>query len=261
MRFGLLYNYQASQLLGTQNFLGAFNRFEPNFFQCVKEGLFTCYLTGASTYIAPLRMIVYEYLGVLLVLAAILTFRESKLRYLFYLAELSFFSTYYNYLVLGMMICDICVNTNIGECLAKHPVRNNVICAGAVFLLSYVPLDDNVKETRVLFALLLFAFFVTMWNSVSFGRLACKKAVKMAGELSFGIYLIHWPVIESFSSWYYIKMAQLGLSYRAIIITDFILTVIIVVSVAGYFTKYIASFGQGAVKYINEYFVKSELNE
>lgn len=71
-RLNLLQNQRVAVLFGEGSFLGQFNRFEPNLFSCFKEALLLTWLfDGNATYIAPLWSLVYEFLGVLLVLAVL----------------------------------------------------------------------------------------------------------------------------------------------------------------------------------------------
>ena len=69
MTCGLPYNAEAAQLSGSLGFLDVFNDFVPKLFQCLREAAFSCFLMGESSYIGPLWVMTYEFLGGLLVLA------------------------------------------------------------------------------------------------------------------------------------------------------------------------------------------------
>lgn len=64
------------------------------------------------------------------------------------------------------------------------------------------------------------------------------------GELSFAIYVTHWPIVESFSSFYYIQLIRSGLSVRFAVLSDLFLSWIIILAVSMFFTKYIAPVGK-----------------
>lgn len=120
MKSGAMFHIQAAAESGSEDFLGIFNNFTPNLAQCLKEAAITCYFQGANAYIGPLWTMVYEYLGVILVLGVIYVCRGSYLRHLFYIIVFVCFSSYYNYFVLGMLICDIYVDQGISEILQRH---------------------------------------------------------------------------------------------------------------------------------------------
>lgn len=120
MKFGFMFHVQAAAVSGSEDFLGIFNNFTPNLVQCLKEALITCYFQGANGYIGPLWTMVYEYLGAILVLCVIYVCKGNYLRYLFYIVMFICFSSYYNYFVLGMLICDIYVQQDMNEILQRH---------------------------------------------------------------------------------------------------------------------------------------------
>lgn len=258
MKGGLFFNGEAAQLSGSQDFLGIFNQFTPNLFHAIKEGLFTIYLNGANGYIAPLWTMTYEFLGSILILAAISVFKGSPLRILFYVVELGFFKSYYNYLVVGMLICDIYFNAGVNEKLKEKQMFNNIVCFMAAFVICMIQLDDTNKEIRVIYGVSLIVFFMTLLNSKWAEKtMGCSFVVSL-GKISFPIYILHWPIIESFSSWYYIKGIKLcGGGYEGtIIISDFILTAFIILFMAKLYDKYVISLGM-----ISNEFWKGKIKE
>ena len=164
MKGGLLFNSEAAQLSGSSDFLGVFNQFTPNLLQAVREGLFTTYFNGANGYIGPLWTMKYEFLGSILILAAISVFKGSSLRILFYVVTLFFFNSYYNYLIIGMLICDIFFNADINLKLQKNQWINNSVCIIAVIVICMMKLDDMNKGTRIIYGIFLVIFFGGFWH-------------------------------------------------------------------------------------------------
>lgn len=245
MKMGFLYNAEAAQLTGSEDFLGAFNQFQPNFLHASIEGLFATYVRGASGYIGPLWTMRYEFLGSLLILAAISVFKGSSLRITFYVVGLLFFSSYYNYLIIGMLICDISSNACINGKLQRNQLVNNIICMIAVIGICMIQMDDMNKGIRIIYGIFMVIFFVTLLNSRFFEKvLGCKAMIKL-GSLSFAIYILHWPIIESFSSWYYINGIKFfGGGHEAVLIlSNFVLTSAIILFTAELYNKYIISLG------------------
>lgn len=256
MKTGLLFNVEAARILGSQDFLGAFNQFTPNLVQAVKEGIFTIYLKGANGYIAPLWTVTYEFLGSILILAAISIFKGNPLRIMFYVLGLTFFSSYYNYLIIGMLICDIYFNADINEKLCENQILNNMICLMAIVAICMMQLEDASKQIRIAYGMLLVVFFITLLNSRCLERILGSRTMIKLGSLSFAIYIVHWPIIESFSSWYYIRGSKLcgGGGEGVVILSDFILTLFVVLFVAWLFDKYVISLGM-----INNTFWKNKI--
>lgn len=121
MKSGMMFHIQAAAASGSEDFLGIFNNFTPNLLQCLKEAFLTCYFQGANGYIGPLWTMMYEYYGAIFILSVICICKGSRsLRYLFYIVIFSCFSSYYNYYVLGMFICDIYMDQDINKILHRH---------------------------------------------------------------------------------------------------------------------------------------------
>lgn len=243
MMCGLLYNAEAAELLGSQDFLGSFNQFTPSFFEAAKEGLFTTYIYGSSAYIGPLWSMVYEFMGTILILLAITVFKGHYTRFLFYFISLMFSTTYFNYLIIGMLVCDIYINSGFCVKLKSKQVLNNVLLFLAAFVICMINLDDTDKIFRIIYGVALVIFFVTLLHSRIMEKILGNEFMCKIGNISFAIYIVHWPIIESFSSFYYIKMMNVIGNYTAVVVSDFLLTAVIVIFVAVLMTKFIVPLG------------------
>lgn len=243
MKCGFMYNFEASEMVGSQNFLGSFNQFTPSFSDAIIEGLFTTFLDGSSVYIGPLWSMVYEFMGTLLILSAIAVFKGHYTRFIFYLIQLMFFNSYYNYLIIGMLICDIYFNSGICHKLKSKQLLNNILCILAAIVICMISIENGDKIIRVIYGVALMLFFVTLLHSKMMDKILGNTFMCGIGKLSFAIYIVHWPVIESFSSFYYIKMMKILGNYRVVVVTDFLLTVVIVLLVSIFVTKFIVPLG------------------
>lgn len=252
MKQGLLFNVDAAGLSGSEDFLGIYNTFIPDLWICLKEGIATCFVNGANTYVAPLWTMTYEFGGAILVLSVIGISKDKNLRYLFYVIQLTFFSSYYNYFVIGMLICDLYHNTAISEVLTKHKAMNNVlfICSATVVIMQ-LP-DDGVKSSRVLFGMALIGMFLTLICSTWSEKYLGNGSLRYLGKLSYAIYLLHWLIIESLSSWMYIYLTSLGVETKLAIFINISLTGFVVVYCSFLLNKYVELIGQCAVKYIEQ---------
>lgn len=248
---GLMYNVEAAGLSGSQDFLALFNNFIPNLSLCLREALFTCYFTGANAYIGPLWTIVYEFLGSIMVLVIIGLCKENQtLRFLTYFLILFAFNSYYNYFILGMIVSELYVEGSIIVFLRSRKGINFVLFIIAFIGVCMIQIDDMNKMTRILFGVCLVLFFLTILGSSLASKILGNKVMLKGGMLSYSIYIVHWPVIESFSSWCYIKFYSTGIRLDQAVLINLILTSVIIIIVAALFHKYFENAGLGAIKYI-----------
>lgn len=255
MKFGLLYNTQVAALTGSAD-LGAYNCFEPQLLPCLKEAFITCFFYGSHEYIGPLWSIMYEYLGAVLVLGAIAVCRENRrMRYFFYVVFLTVFSSVYNYLVLGMMVCDIYTmggEHTLNRLLQRHKVFNTLFFLAGLGIVCMCSVDNEVKMTRILFAIGACAMFLGLLNARWPEKVLGNKVMCMGGKLSFSIYIVHWPIIESFSCAYYFWMGRLGIDRYVSVASCLALTMLLIVLVAYLIYRYVEEIGRIAVRRISE---------
>lgn len=252
MRIGAMKNFQASIITGSETFLGIFNQFTPNLLGCLKEALFTTYLNGANGYIPTLWTMVYEYLGVLLVLAVLQIFRKSTWRWLFYLLSLTFFSNYYNYFIIGMVVCDLYVNFTVPALLKKHKVMHAGITILGYLLLSMVNLSDADKYSRVVFGLGLMLFLLGVLSSDFCEKIFGNRVMVYGGKLAYSAYIIHWPIVESFTCGLFLLLHDKVPNGRILMILLLIATFMMIVIVAGFMEKFIEPIGASFASKITE---------
>ncbi len=196
MKANVLKNYEVSLLTGSEDFLGAFNRFTPDILGCLKEALFGTYFHVSSGYIATLWTMVYEYLGSVLILAAIYILRKNDWRWLFYIVFLIAFSSYYNYFVIGMMLADIVVNTDTVEIVRRKKAFHVGIILIGYYMLSMIEINDSDKFTRVIFGIGICIFMIGVISSPIMERILGNKIMIYGGKISYSAYIVHWPIIE-----------------------------------------------------------------
>ena len=248
MKLGILYNSQAGKVSGSVEFLSAFNNFEPDIVLCLKESLILCFFQGKSTYIAPLWIIGYEYLGTILVLCAISICRKSDLRYLFYIVFLLFFNSYYNYFVLGMLVCEIYCDKDISDWLNQHKKFNNWLFVISFLIISLLNINDDIKIIRVVYAIGISGFLLALLCSSWGDKILGNRFMQKCGKLSFAVYITHLPIIESFSSVFFVKFNELGYNDTFIVMLNLILTSFLIWLIAHSFFGHIERISNAIVK-------------
>lgn len=237
MMGGLLWNHEAAAYTGSQEFMGLFNQFEPDLLQSIKVGVWESVFYGNSIYVGPFWTMKYEMIGSFLTLAAAAILRSKRARYVFYAVYLVMFSDYYIYFILGMMICDIYTHEeSVNLFFTRHKWLTLVLHIAAWAYIGGVVNIDVFRIRGLLFYAAVILMFLTLLNSGILGRVWGNKAGVVIGKHSFSIYLLHWPVIESFSCFYFLFMMRRGLSLNANIITNFILTLGVIMAVSAAFT-------------------------
>ncbi len=203
---GFLYNLKAAYILGNEGYLGIFNDFQPNLLSCLLESSFGVFLLQSSKYIGPLWMMTYEFLGSLLVIAALSILKKSKWRWLFYTVFLLAYKGYYSLFIVGMMIADLYVNV-LDDIRWSSSVWTTVSMIG--YLVMSTVYFVRTEEDQILLYVFYFGcvvFFIGMMRSSVLEKLLGNTRMEKIGGLSFSAFLLHWPIIESFTCWCFIKL-------------------------------------------------------
>ena len=243
MKLDCLRNAEVAKIVGSTEFLGIFNQFKPDMWECLKEALFTTYFNGANGYIGPLWTMTYEYLGSILILCALNILKKSQWRWGFYVVFLMAFSSYYNYFIIGMVICDLFVNTTAVDYLNKNLyARVSCIVIGYI-MLSMIQLNDSDKYMRIVFAIGIVLFMLGILSSDIMEKMFGNKIMLAGGRIAYSAYIIHWPLIETLSCSLVLMFYNLGVLCDGLIWGVFVITFIAVVIVSKFITDNIEPIG------------------
>lgn len=264
MRAGLFYNIQASEISKSEWFAYFYN-FEPTLYGVLRESLFACLFKGENIYSGVLWIMKYEFLGSLIVFLTLFLIGKNKFRYIIYAIELIvllLIDPNYGYaaVLLGMIICDI---MNTKEKLVGKICRNKfillVLFLAGIFLASYpaagIGLENTIYSILGNPRVILFytagcsILFFVLLNSRLMQRLLDNKLLNYLGRYSLGIYMVHFPVIASFSAWLLIKLSNV-LSYNLIMLINLILSAVIVVVLGKIFTCAVEPLGKRLADFI-----------
>lgn len=88
--------------------------------------------------------------------------------------------------------------------------------------------------------------------SVSYFRLPQRlfesKPFQFLGKISFSVYLVHIPMLCSFSSWLFLRLLEAGLSYNRAALAMFTATAPLLIVCAWLFYRYVERFSYGLGK-------------
>lgn len=212
----------------------------------------------AEIYNSVLWIIKYEFLGSLLVYAILYVTGNWKYRDVLYIVLILLcIRNNYVCIFIGMLICDIVYNgAEWINKICKNPFILLISFIIGMLFATYpaagVYVKDKLEHTiyGVLGEPMVIIFYVVgstllFWvllNSSMLQKFFNTKFFQFLGKYSFGIYLVHFPIIATFSSWFLVKL-NASMNYNYIMLVNFFLTALFVIISAMAFTKYIEPLG------------------
>ncbi|MFA9376716.1 MAG: acyltransferase family protein [Lachnotalea sp.] len=256
MKIGAYHNSVAATIANSFGWFGTFNNtFEPSFLGMLKEAFYTSFFAQAKQYNNLLWIIKYEFIGSLIVY--LLLYITGKWKYrdvLYVLLIILCIRNDYVCIFIGMLMCDVMQNQAVWIaklCRNKFVLLMSIIFG--IFLATYPALGVNLEHTlyRFLGVPRVIIFYdigtaLLFWALLNISRLQKimnARSLNFLGKYSFGIYLVHFPIIATFSSWFLVELNDI-LDYNVIMLIDFVLTVPMVLFFAILFTKYIEPLGE-----------------
>ena len=257
MSFGLYRDKEAAVLTGSEAWLGGFHRFAPEFPGMLFESLIGCFLQGSNAYNGVLWTIPYLFSGALVVYLAAYLVGENPLRYAAYGAMLLVSlktDVYFAAIFLGFVLCDFYSTqkwlVNLYERIPPVPALVFVL---GFYLSSYPSFGEALPGTIYRFLPPSYAVIYHIAGAffLTAGVLGCKtlqrffsgKVFRYLGKISFSLYLLHFPVIASFSCWFFLEFSK-RLGYHLTAGLDFLLTTALVLAVSTLSWKYLEPSGQ-----------------
>jgi peptidoglycan/LPS O-acetylase OafA/YrhL len=182
----------------------------------IYQGIYSTFVTGFTPYNTNLWTMQIELFGSFLVFGFLAFFGKLEKRWIFYAAAaLIFLKTYYLAFILGMAICDIWTNGSLvrryvtdwlvlallpvglflGSWHTSLNVYPNIYSPIVVPYFNYTELEIFARiagAAIIMLAVLQLAPLKRFFES---------KPLQYLGKLSFSLYLVHFIVIYSFSSW------------------------------------------------------------
>ena len=237
MSRGLYRNSEAAVLTGSTVWFAGFNQFQPDFLQMLGESLAGCFLFGTNNYNGVLWTIPYLFSGALVVYLAAYLVGENPFRYVAYAVMILMAvktDIYFAGVFLGFAASDFFCTQKKGMELWERfwllPLGSFVL---GVYLLSYPSIGSDMSGT--VYGLLPSAY-TTLYHMAGavlllagvlglpgLQRFFGAKPFRFLGKVSYSLYLLHFPVIATFSCWLFLGLYG-KLSYGILVGLNFLCT-------------------------------------
>ncbi len=256
MRLGAYQNSLAAEASLSMDWFYGFNHFPPDLGEALVESLAGCFLWGSNAYNGVLWTMPYLFLGAWVVYLAAALVGENPLRYVAYVVMMAtalVTNIYFTGVFFGFFVCDlVCTRTKWLSWYRKRQWLSWLFFLSGVYLASYPSIGTDMGGTiyavlgvpRVVpyhlagaGLILLGAVGNSFWQ-----RVLGFKPLRFLGKISYSLYLIHFPVIATFSSWFFLKL-QGKLGYHWTVGLDFILTTLLVLALSAAGQRYVEPLG------------------
>ena len=256
MYLGLYKNAEAAELTKSIPWFQGFNQFEPKISGMLYESLLGCFVRGSNDYNGVLWTIPYLFWGALLVYLAAYLVGENRLRYITYgvmlLVSLKT-DIYFSGIFLGFVLCDFfCTQEKLVRLYNRFQSVPLWAFVLGFYLVSYPSIGTELPGT--IYGALPAAYTVVYHLIGAFlltaGVLGCeklqwffsRKPFLYLGKISYSLYLLHFPVIATFSCWFFLKF-QGSLGYGMTVGIDFVLTTLVVLLLSRLSQRYLEPVG------------------
>lgn len=225
----------------------------PSVWTLLKEGLYHNFFTYGSQFNPVLWTMTYELFGSFLIFAFLLLFGHFKIRFIIYPIIMYYFlDSYYLAFILGLLLSDL-HNSNEKNRLQfiKRPWINVILMVVGLYVGSfpYVNWVGTIYEPLVwnqpTFSFFIFyhvigAFFImtAVLNSNWMQTLFASKPFAFLGKISFSLYLVHFTVICTLSSFMFLKLSPY-LSYGFNLMITVLVSLIVIFGLAHLMNRYV----------------------
>lgn len=257
MSLGLYRNYETAVFTKSEDWFQGFNHFAPNLLEVLKESLIGCFLWGSNDYNGVLWTIPQLFLGALLIYLTAYLVGEKRWRYVVYavlLVLLLRLDIYYCGIFLGFVLCDfVCTQERWMGLYRKWKIIPVLTFLLGLYLASYPSI--GLTLTGTIYGILPGAYTVIYHTAGAFlliaGVVGCgglqkffgRKPFTYLGKISFSLYLLHFPVIATFSCWFFLGLYE-RLGYHLTVGLDFVVTTVLALSVSGLSQRYLEPLGK-----------------
>lgn len=256
MYLGFYQNAETAVLTKSVPWFQGFNQFEPGILSMLYESLFGCFVRGSNDYNGVLWTIPYLFWGALVVYLAAFLVGENPLRYIAYgvmiLVALKT-DIYFVGIFLGFVLCDFfSTQERLVRLYRRFRLIPLLVFLLGFYLTSYPSIGTELPGT--IYGVLPAAYTVIYHIAGAFlltaGVLGCdwlqwffsRKLFLYLGKISYSLYLLHFPIIATFSCWFFLKF-QGSIGYGMTVGADFVLTTALVLALSSLSSRYLEPLG------------------
>jgi peptidoglycan/LPS O-acetylase OafA/YrhL len=260
LRLGLMFNVPAGNL--TSDWWKAFWLFEPNFWAAVTEGVWGAFTTTADarSYNPVLWTMQLEFAGSFLVFGMLLLFGKLRNRWAIYVVlGLLLWRTYYLAFLLGVMMCDYWFARGPGAAEAGHGEAGRMLrrmvwlplLAVSLLLGSYPvagtkgTIFDNIVApyigpnlTVLIHVVAAAGIILAVMSSGLMQRVLMWRPVLFLGRISFPLYLLHFMILGSYTSYLFVTLSA-KMSMKTAMLITLVPTFAVLISAAYLFARYV----------------------
>lgn len=191
-----------------------YDNMSKNFIDMIKITFFDVFFNYSNTYNTVLWTMTYELFGSFLVFAFLALFGTMKKRYLVYILLFTIFiDSYYLSFIVGMALSDIHHSNKKDRFkLLSNKLFTTIVLIFGLYLGSYPYFETKNTIYQILnfnFLTLNYSVFyhiigalliiVSIFNSMIITNFLTLSILKYLGKISFSLYLIHFPILATFS--------------------------------------------------------------
>jgi peptidoglycan/LPS O-acetylase OafA/YrhL len=215
MRFGLTFNVAASEIVHRREWLGSFLPFGPNLASMLRYSLYLVYdgHSVGNSYNPFLWTMSIELIGSMLVFLYL--YLSDRIRHPFavlsaIIAFLFVAGSFYCLFFIGLMFGKLRANGTFDRLRASREWRFAAVVLIAVIVVGDTRLRNAPKMLThiniVVSAILVFCFYSMNWTVALFSS----RLSRFMGDISFPLYLVHFGVLVSLTSFLIVRFHESG---------------------------------------------------
>jgi peptidoglycan/LPS O-acetylase OafA/YrhL len=227
--------------------------FTPNFIEVIKAGVYGIFVENGNAYNGVLWTMTTEFVGSFLVFGTLLIFAKSRFRWVIYIALLGLtLHTWFLGFIIGMALADmyasgffkqkhrnllsIAIILAVGLYLGGYPFESLTGTAYQIFdSLKVIGVSiDRALSVTIGAAILV---FLVIW-AAQLAKVLRHRYISILGKYTFSLYLMHMPIIYTFTAGLFIFLHQY-MGYNRAVALSFVATIPVVWFATVVFEKYI----------------------